>query len=360
MSAPDWHEVRRTVFTGSEIAGLGGLSKFATPWTLHGRKAGTLPPLAASEAMVWGTLLEPAVLRHPAVVKAFRFIGWEHGPNVAGAPCEFIETTKDGTTIQVAVNVALGLGGTPDATGVVDGTTVLGEVKTVGSRAFDDWEPCEIPPALPELQRYAPTRLLPDSYLIQIQTYLGLLGLRDGFALVLVGGQKLEIHRIEFDAEVFEALSAHALSALQNIANGVEPPFDPYLDGANLGPWLAGRTLRPEKVPLTDPELIRLAVEADAFGRIMKVADRERKARSAQLGHALGLAGLGRVIIPGVGSGGIVNVKAKPERVEIRKAEPANAYFRIWPNKTLDASEAIAAAAQMCQLPASAGEDDDE
>lgn len=353
---PSWQSVRNNgIFTGSEVAALAGLSKFATPWKLHARKLGQIPDVRESEAMLWGTLLESAILRHPALQAAFGFVPWQSKLGfLSQCPCEVVETDR----VPVLIDRRLGLGGTPDAIGKHDGELVLGEVKTVGERAFQTWEPSDDTEPVAEGLR-APTRTLPDSYVVQVTTYLGLLGLDTAIVPVLIGGQRLEVHRVPFRPEWFAALSAHALAALDAIARGEEPPFDPYADGADVGHWLMGRELRSELVTVDDPAIVRRAIEVDALARLAKVVKREREARMAALAHDLGLAGIGKAQIPGLGKLGIVTVKATPERTVVQKAREGTRYARIWAAKDWDASAAVADVAALC-LSAPAGEDGED
>ena len=351
---PNWLETRKSLITGSDLSALVGLNRFITPWALHARKRGLIPDQSENEAMLWGSLLESAVLRHPALAKAFDFVPW--GEYDAGPiPCEVIETDR----VPVLIDRSLGLGGTPDAIGTTLGGPILGEVKTVGDRSFQTWEPCDESEPVAEGLR-APTRQLPDSHVLQVTTYMGLLGLDTAIVMVLIGGQRLEVHRVAFDPAVYAALSTHALKALDAIAREEEPPFDPYADGANVGHWLASRPLSSSVTPVTDPELVRLATEAGAFARIEKAAKREGDARKAALAHAFGLAGIGKALFPGLGKATVIDLKAQPEKVVTKKATEASRYLRLYPDKKADGAAALAEATQLILTAGDSGEESDE
>jgi putative phage-type endonuclease len=57
----NFHEERRTGIGGSDAAAVMGLSPWKTPYDLWTEKLGEAEPLAVSEPMRWGTLLEPVV-----------------------------------------------------------------------------------------------------------------------------------------------------------------------------------------------------------------------------------------------------------------------------------------------------------
>src|SRR5262245_57780142 len=54
----EWLEWRRTGLGGSDIAGILGLSKWESPWSIWANKVGILPDRDASEAMEFGQRAE--------------------------------------------------------------------------------------------------------------------------------------------------------------------------------------------------------------------------------------------------------------------------------------------------------------
>lgn len=359
MTLPTWHETRAQVITGSEIAAIAGLSKFCTPWQLHMRKAGRIADVEESEAMVWGTLHEYAIrtrvqkLITPAGGYACEWAGETIVSMVTlppGVTC--IQTT----THPVLVSEDLGIGGTPDGLINLNGWGVF-ETKTVGERAFQQWEREDSPSPFDGLP--GATRILPDSYMMQVQTYMGLTGLKWALVAVLVGGNRLECHRVDFNPTWFDGLCNMAKLALQALRDGVEPPFDPYQDGAYTGQWAVGMTLRDKPVTVDDPEVVRLAKKVSALSKACSRLGAHKDAASALLLRELAQRGIGRGIVEGVGKVGVVAIAAKPERTVTHKASPASSYARVWAKDDAVTDELITAeGGAMLALPVPGGEEE--
>mgnify|MGYP003656368488 CR=1 FL=1 len=133
----NWHDVRGTVTTASNIAALAKLSKWETPWSLYQRRRGLLPPVEETEAMWFGTALEPVIMARLAVVL-----------ETNGGP--------------VLINERLGTGGTPDGVAFIDGRWWLVECKTVGYQAHAQWAKSDGEATFDGLR--PPSRELPDGY----------------------------------------------------------------------------------------------------------------------------------------------------------------------------------------------------
>ena len=57
----DWLNERRKGIGGSDVAAIVGLSPWVTALDIYEQKLGVVPPVEQTEAMYWGTLLEPAI-----------------------------------------------------------------------------------------------------------------------------------------------------------------------------------------------------------------------------------------------------------------------------------------------------------
>jgi predicted phage-related endonuclease len=121
----------------------------------------------ASEAMEWGTLLEPVVFER------LRDLGYDPAPFDA-APL------TDSSRPFVS--------GRPDGFEHSTDETRLLEVKTAGQWAHRGWEG------------------VPLHYAAQVQWYLHLTGLHRALLAVLVGGQRLELHEIDRDERASRGL----------------------------------------------------------------------------------------------------------------------------------------------------------
>ena len=57
----DWLNERRKGIGGSDVAAIVGLSPWVTALDVYEQKLGLVPPVETTEAMYWGTMLEPAI-----------------------------------------------------------------------------------------------------------------------------------------------------------------------------------------------------------------------------------------------------------------------------------------------------------
>lgn len=344
----NWHDVRATVTTASNIAALAKLSKWETPWSLYQRRKGLLPPVEETEAMWFGTALEPVIMARLGVVLGCSVVRWEDFAR--GNGIDDAHLAANGTVIvqtdrcPVLINERLGTGGTPDGVAFIDGKWWLVECKTVGYQAHCQWPKSDGEATFDGLK--PPLRELPDGYVTQPTVYCGLLGLAGIVVPVLVAGQRLDVYRVEFDRELFEALCVLSREA----AEADEPPeFDPYRDGERVGYWAAA--MAPAEVAtIDDPETVRLAREAAAFGVLAKRAETESKARRAALLHRLTEAGVAKATIPGVGKVSVTTLKAVPERTVVQKARAATAYARITLGPDAETTTAIEAASEQVRM----------
>jgi hypothetical protein len=347
----NWHDVRATVTTASNIAALAKLSKWETPWSLYMRRKGLLPPVEETEAMWFGTALEPVIMARTRIVLDVQVMPWaDFASLIPELPKVSAHLAANGTTIvetdrgPVLINERLGTGGTPDGVALIDGQWWLVECKTVGYQAHAQWAKSDGEATFDGLR--PPQRELPDGYVTQPTTYCGLLGLAGIVVPVLVAGQRLDVYRVEFDKELFDALCVLS----QEAATADEPPeFDPYKDGERVGQWAAMVPVA-DIVTIDDPEFVTLAREANAFGQLAKRAETESKARRAALLHRMIEAGIAKATVPGVGKVSITTLKAVPERVVTQKARAATCYARIALGKDAETTTAIEAASEQVRI----------
>lgn len=163
-----WLAERRNGIGASEASAALGMSPFESPRELYLRKIGALPDKEETEAMRWGTLLEPLIAR------------------------EYERVTRE--TI-FAQQLFLRSPDTP-MMATIDAMTESGH--PVEFKAIGQWSAREL--------GEDETDQLPDHWLIQAHQQMLLSGTcRCDFA-VLVGGQRLRIFQVERDEELTEAL----------------------------------------------------------------------------------------------------------------------------------------------------------
>jgi hypothetical protein len=345
----NWHDVRGTVTTASNIAALAKLSKWETPWSLYQRRKGLLPPVEETEAMWFGTALEPVIMARLAVVLGCPVAKWDDFAR--GNAISEQHLFDMGTVIvqtdrcPVLINERLGTGGTPDGVAYIDGQWWLVECKTVGYQAHAQWAKSDGEATFDGLK--PPQRELPDGYVTQPTVYCGLLGLAGIVVPVLVAGQRHDVYRVEFDKELFDGLCK--LSQEAAIAD-VPPPYDPYADGERVGQWAAMMPLRPELPTVDDPETVELARDAYSYHRLAKQAEKEAKAKRGALLHRIVTMGIEGANVPGIG---IVKVKGRaaiPEKVTKRKASPATKWISVVASDDAETAPAIEAASEQVRM----------
>ncbi|MFI9204015.1 lambda-exonuclease family protein [Streptomyces sp. NPDC053048] len=194
---PEWEEARSgLVVTATEIAAIVGLSPWASPVSLWHRKAGTAKdkPFAPTEAMVWGTRLEPVIaeafaaghtdlLVHETGTWANRERNWQR------ATPDRIVTPMDG------------------------GPVTLLEIKT--SRYGHGFGP-------------SGTETIPVAYRCQVVWQLDTLGLDVAHVAVLIAGQDYREYTITRNEAEAAFLRAQAAAFLDSITAGTPPTGDDH------------------------------------------------------------------------------------------------------------------------------------
>lgn len=163
----EWLAARRKGLGGSDAAAVAGLNPYAGPWSVWADKVGLdVPEREESEAMRWGTLLEPVI----SIEAAGRF-----GLDVRPSP---------GLVAHPDLGWQLA---TPD--GLV-GDDALLEIKNVGARQADAWESGP-----------------PDMYWTQGLHYVAVTGRDTVHFVALVGGQRLVHHPVTYTTADIDGLT---------------------------------------------------------------------------------------------------------------------------------------------------------
>lgn len=89
----------------------------------------------------------------------------------------------------------------------VQGTDELLECKTCSAWKEKEWQGEEIP----------------IEYILQVQWYLGILGMKKGHIAVLIGGQKFRWKELDFDAELFDDMISRALVFVDMVKSKTPP-----------------------------------------------------------------------------------------------------------------------------------------
>ncbi len=239
-----WLDGRRRGIGGSDIAAVMGLSRWRSPLDVYLDKIGAAPEREESEAMAWGTALEPVIA------------------------AEYERRT--GRRVQ-RVNAILQHPDHPWALANIDrlqtdherGRGVL-EVKNTGYFGGRGWDGDNVP----------------DEYMLQLQWYLWITDLEWGSFAALVGGNRLIMRDTERDDELCEAM---CIAAGRFWREHVEAGVPPSPDGSDASAD-ALRTMYPSSEPGTEvmlmPDALAHVREYERACEDIRAAE-ERKQRAA-------------------------------------------------------------------------------
>jgi predicted phage-related endonuclease len=180
---------------GSEAAAAIGLDPFKSRVRLWAEKTGRVEPEPAGEWALWGNLLERAV-REEATARLKLAIAPANGREYRDG---FMIGHPDGF---VAPQEYLVVQNVPE-NGVYEG-------KTTGPWRGSEWANDGAPPA----------------YVIQCHWYMRLTGLSWSLLACLIGGQRLELRRIERDPEIEAMMLAAAAEFVGYVERDEPPPPD--------------------------------------------------------------------------------------------------------------------------------------
>jgi putative phage-type endonuclease len=221
LSHSDWLEARKLGITGTDVGGLTGVSKYSTPMKVYLDKIGALEPVEDNEAMYWGRVMEDVI------AKEFQ--------------------ARNNMKIN-RVNAILKHPTYEWALGNIDrlitnekGDKGILEIKTVSEYIKDSWEGEEVPP----------------QYMVQLQWYMFVAGVKFGYFAALIGGNKYVQKYVERDEELIEMLSGIAKDFWENNVLTKTPPL---VDGTEASSDLL-KTLYPDSKPGTEMILPEEAAE---------------------------------------------------------------------------------------------------
>lgn len=186
----DWLEYRRSGIGGSDVAVVCGISRYKSPVELWLDKTGQLPHDEAGEFAYWGQQLE-------SLVKA-----------------EF--TKRTGIEI-TPVNQILQSEENPFMLANLDGVCehpdygkCIFEAKTASAYKLGEWE----------------NDKMPDEYMLQLQHYMAVTGLRGAYVAVLIGGNTFKWKFVERDDELIAMLIRLELDFWECVRSNTPPPLD--------------------------------------------------------------------------------------------------------------------------------------
>lgn len=165
MTREQWLDARKLGIGGSDLAGVAGLSKWASPLSVYLNKTGQSAPTEENEAMYWGTVLETVV--------AQEFMR-RTGKRVR--PFPYLMQSREYPHMLANVDRLL------------DDEDAGLECKTAGATTLNEWEDNKIP----------------EAYMLQCYHYMIVTGLKKWYVAVLIGGNNFQIRELNWDQDVVD------------------------------------------------------------------------------------------------------------------------------------------------------------
>jgi putative phage-type endonuclease len=247
-----WLASRALSLGASEAASALGVCPYRSPVELWQQKTGKAPGREETEAMRWGTLLEPLILD------------------------EYERRTGEGLARR---QLFVRHPGHDHLTATLDAVTAGGklvEVKTTSAwaKGFGDEDGDE----------------LPDAYRVQLHHQFAVTGAYEADLVVLVGGQRLRIYPVERD----ESLVSEVVRGCTRFWGHVEAHTPPTWG------WMTAQTLavlHPECAGMVElPEETAIDVRImEAHGEVSRAAEKDREAARLRVLTAMGGAQYGRL-----------------------------------------------------------------
>lgn len=237
-----WLEWRSTGIGASEAGAVVGVSPYETALAVYLRKVGAGEPIVESEAMAWGTRLEPAIAEEYSRRTGFSFTAAQV---CVGSPTHFFMLA---TLDRVRS----------------DGRVV--ELKTVGHRSAAQWGE-------------AGTDEIPAHYLVQVTHQMICTGTEVADVAALIGGQELRIYTVPRDDDIADRIISLEAEFWRRVTDRDPPPVDHGRDGPALARLWPGAEGEVALGPIGEA----LVEDYEAHGREIRARQESREIARVQL-----------------------------------------------------------------------------
>lgn len=194
MTREAWLENRRKGIGGSDAAAVMGMSPWTSAVDLYLDKTGQSDPVSETDAMRWGTILEPIIVQ-------------EYSNRTGREVKRFDKAFRHPEHEWCLANLD----------GIADGTRIV-EAKT--ARSDDDWGPSF-------------SDEIPKQYFCQIQHYMAVTGATVTDVAVLIGANDFRIYEIDRDQKFIDKMiEAERVFWFDHVIAGV-PPVAETSEAAN-------------------------------------------------------------------------------------------------------------------------------
>jgi putative phage-type endonuclease len=245
MSArQDWLDARKAGIGGSDVAGILGLSKWKTPYSVWLDKTGQAADTEDNEAMKWGRLLEAPIRQEYA----------ERTGRVVLMPDEMLRHPRHDFMLA-------NLDGMTD-----DGRVV--EIKT--ARAATGWGE-------------AGSDQVPQDYMFQVQHYMAVTGFKVADIAVLIGGSDFRLYEVPADAELQDMMIDAEADFWRRVQENDPPEPVSYADA--LARW--GRASRADRA-MADADALAAIDQLRAIKAKMLALERDEEQARAVIMRTMG------------------------------------------------------------------------
>ncbi|WP_338754777.1 lambda-exonuclease family protein [Bacillus sp. FJAT-52991] len=238
MSRAEWLEERTKGIGGSDAGIILGLNKYRTAFELWLEKTGQVTPQEIdNEAIYWGNEMENVVAKE-----------FEKRTDKKVRRSNFMYSHPEYPFIKANVDR------------LVVGESAVLECKTASAYLAKEWEADEVP----------------DTYLVQVQHYMGVTGKEKGYIAVLIGGNRFVWKEVERDEELINMIfEAEKHFWKYHVLQG-NPPV---LDGSSAAEkYLKEKYDRAEK----DKEIILSSDYKDLLSQYEKIKADEKLIKAAK------------------------------------------------------------------------------
>lgn len=284
MSREEWLKVRTQGIGGSDISVIAGINPYRSVHQLWLEKTGQTEPCeSGNECTHFGTILEPIVKQE-----------FTERTGIAIVEPKCIYQHKDYPFMLANLDGVVN----------VDGELCIFEAKTASAYKQDEWND-----------------RIPPEYMMQIQHYMAVTGLRKTYIAALIGGNHFVYHVIERDEGfIAEVIEMECRFWEENVLGGKEPEYD---GSAAAADWLAEKysVSNGECVDLPD-ETVSLCEEYSEITEQIEALSAEKDALSNRLKSLLrdnevGIAGRFKVSWKSVDSSRFDSTRFKADNPEM-------------------------------------------
>ncbi len=245
----EWHQLRASVLTSTDIAALFELSPYLTVSELwHRKKDNVIPEFQSSERMNWGSRLEQAIAEGVALDK-----GWEIQPKK-----HFIldDELKIGSSFDYEI---------------VKPEQALLEIKNVDLMQFQKWSGQD------------ETLEAPAHIEMQLQYQMLVSGVAEGYIAALIGGNQIQLIKREIDEDIANAIKQKVFEFWESIKKNEAPRFDFKRDADFIATLYKNVRTGSEIKSVSGDRISQLAAAYKTFGDQEKAAKECKESAKAEL-----------------------------------------------------------------------------